>query len=298
MTAVAEWKWTSASGSTRVLTNPATGAYLGVGGVVGHHAAPVTHLAATPPTLDGGVYRSRKVEPRDLALRVHVGAATAQGWNDTVRDLVNDFDTTDGPGVLCVAQPDGSRRYLDCRYLSGFESPDGGDPGAVPHAVYTVLLRAYDPWWYGVTETKKFEVQTTQTLFGDGSGAPPFYIMPTELIGSGSTIINPGDVEAYPVWTINGPMTACTVALSGGGSFTITDTLGAGEWVQVDTNPSTPAFEKIVDDAGTNLWGTATSNYPNLWALPAGTSTVTVSLTGSTSSSSVQMAYFPRYRSA
>lgn len=296
MTSVPEWTWTAPGGATRVLTRT-NGAYLAVGGVVGHMAAPSTHLASTPPTLDGGIYRSRKVEPRDIALRLNVSAASPHTWGDLVRQVVNEFDTSDGPGTLQMARLDGTRRYINCHYLSGLESPEGGDPGAIPFGTFTVLLRAYDPWWYGETQSRTFTVSSSTDLFG-ASGAPDFYIMPTELVGSGSTVNNPGDVDAYPTWTINGPMTSATFTLDTGDTFTITNTLSAGESIIVSTDPRTPAFSKILNDGGSNLWGTATTNYPNLWALPAGDSTVTVSIAGSTSSSSVLLEFMPRYRTA
>lgn len=292
----AQWTWTSAAGTVRDLS--VAQPYLRPGGVVGHMAAPVSLIGSLPPTIDGGLYRGHRYQPRDVFLSLMAHTRDPDTWRTTYRTLVDDFDTTSGAGTLTVGQVNGEHRSLSCRYVTGLESPVEGEPGVVKIASWVVHVRAYDPWWYGPEQTRTFSVSTSQTLFGNGSGATPFYIMPTELIGSGSSVTNPGDVEAYPVWTLNGPMTSATITAQSGAAFTITSTLSAGEYITVDTDPRTGAFSKVVDDSGTNLWGTATSDYPNLWALPAGTSTVTVAMSGTTSSSSTVIAFRPRYRTA
>ena len=286
------WSWVSPAGVTRDLTRGAT--YVQPGGIVGHLAPPRTLLASSPPTMDGGVYRGHRFEARDVGLGLLTSTRTTGEWETETRALVRDFDTTDDVGTLVAQSPAGATRMLSARYVTGLESPTEGDPGAVTIGTWAVQLRAYDPWWYGPAMSKSFSVATSTPFFP----GPPFTLMPTELLGSGSSVTNPGDVEAFPVWTITGPATAVT-ASSGGRSWTVTRTLGAGETVTVDCDPRAPAFSKIVDGDGANLWGTATADYPDLWPLPAGESTITVDVAGGTSADTrITMAFNPRYRTS
>lgn len=284
----ARWVWTPASGADRDLSSG--DAYLTA--VTGHLAPPVSLYESTPPTIDGGVYRGERYEPRDVGLGLKVNQRTAIDWRDVTRSLVRDF--LGGAGVLSEWHADGQVRSLRCKYMAGLEAPDAGDPGAVPISDFSVILRAYDPWWYGPVQTRSF-TQAAETDFLPG---PPFTIMPTELLGSGTVVANPGDVAAYPVWTLTGPMTQASLTAEDGSTFTITYSLDAGESLVVDTDPRTSAFAKITDASGNNLWGLATADYPNLWALPAGESTVTVATSGTSTASSVLLQFNPRYYTA
>lgn len=76
----------------------------------------------------------------------------------------------------------------------------------------------------------------------DGTGAMKYKGMPIVRINSGSTLdtatmSNPGDVSAYPVWTVVGPTTDVTVGVGGETiniPFPIPDATKA---VQIDTDP-------------------------------------------------------------
>lgn len=286
------WTWTSPSGRVRNLSRDHP--YLRPGGIYGHMAAPVALLDSRPPTIDGGVYRGRRVDPRDVQLLLMAHTREPSTWRGTYGQMVADFDTSDAVGLLTVHHEDGTTRSLQCRYVNGLGSPVEGEPGVVKIGTFLVELRAYDPWWYGPVQTRSF-TQAAETDFLPG---PPFTIMPTELLGSGTVVANPGDVAAYPVWTLTGPMTQASLTAEDGSTFTITYSLDAGESLVVDTDPRTSAFAKITDASGNNLWGLATADYPNLWALPAGESTVTVATSGTSTASSVLLQFNPRYYTA
>lgn len=288
----AVWTWTSASGRVRSLT--ADHPYLRPGGIRGHMAAPVVPLYAQPPTLDGGIFRGQRIDPRDVQVALMAHTRDSTRWRDTYRQTVADFDTTSGAGVLTVHNTDGTRRSLSCRYVSGLESPVDGEPGVVKIGTFVIELRAYDPWWYGPAESRRFSAQSDTPIFP----GPPFTIMPTELAGSPSVVDNPGDVAAYPVWTITGPASQVTFGNSTGDSFTITRSMGLGDTVTIDTDPRVNVSAKITDQDGVNLWGTATSDYPNLWALPSGESLVTVDVSGASTDTLVTLQFNPRYRTA
>lgn len=286
------WTWTTPAGRVRNLSSEHP--YLRPGGIQGHMAAPVVILDSRPPTLPGGVYRGQRYEPRDVQLAVMAHTRESSQWRDTYRLLVADFDTEAGDGTLSVQHPNGETRSLSCRYVSGLQSPVEGEPGVVKIGTFVVELRAYDPWWYGPAVTRKFQVSTAAAWFP----GPPFTLNPTELLGSGTTVANPGDVAAYPVWTVTGPCSSVTATAEDGSTWTVSLDLAAGETFTVDCDPRLPGNQKITDSTGGNLWGIATDDYPNLWSLPAGESVVTVSMDGASSASRVDLAFNPRYRTA
>ena len=69
---------------------------------------------------------------------------------------------------------------------------------------------------------------------GSGLG-PPFHISRGNTIGS-ARMLNPGSVDAYPVWTITGPTSSVTVGV-GSATITYTAPILAGQSVTIDTNP-------------------------------------------------------------
>jgi len=291
--AATQWVWTSPGGSERRLNS--THPYLLPGGVDGHMAAPVTILDSRPALMDGGVWRSQRYEPRDVMLGLMAHTRDSVAWRDTYRDVVADFDTSTAAGMLTAAHPDGSTRSLMCHYVSGLESPVDGEPGAVKFGTFVVALRAYDPWWRGPAETVVLR-SAEGSPFLPG---PPFTILPQSSLGPDSTLRNPGDAEAFPVWRVDGPCTSVTMRRSSdGAAFTVNEELGVGDWLTVDTDPRAPVGQKIVRDNGTNLWGVATTDFPNLWAIPGGNSSFTAEATGLTSATTITVNYNPRYRTS
>lgn len=289
----ASWEWTSPRG---VVRNLSTGtSYLRPGGIAGHLSAPIEVWASDPPTIDGGIYRGHRYAARDMVLGLTLVAPDPTTWRSETRALVRDFNTTTGDGVLTLRYFDAETRSIRCRYVGGLESPDDGDQGAVFVGKFTVQVRAYDPFWYGTSRSLTFTASAGSTNLYDNS--PPFTISSGELIGSPAAINNPGDVPSYPVWTIYGPTDEVTIENADGDSFTVSKVLAdSSQWVRIDTDPRTPANQKIVDYTGANLWGTATSDFPNLFALPPGDSEVTITVISGTPS--VRLDWTPRYETA
>jgi hypothetical protein len=112
--------------------------------------------------------------------------------------------------------------------------------------------------------------------------------------GSLTTIVNAGDVEAWPVWTITGPMTqlrAWNVTL--GTRFALTYTLAELQTITITTDlpsvrgPGDANLSKYIDwfnTAGTELW-----------PLADGPNTVGLEVDGAGPTTSVRMAFTPRY---
>lgn len=118
-------------------------------------------------------------------------------------------------GTLKVTDDLGGIRMLDLRFVD-----DGGlalpiDPH-LWHPTVGMNAMADRPWWYGPAETFAFSLGSTatETFFGNGSGATPFYILPA-VGGAAATIENPGDAAAWVEWHLEGPFTAFRLGLDG-----------------------------------------------------------------------------------
>lgn len=287
------WSWVSASGEPLPLSyTPGSAVMVPRDAVVGHMAAPVEVFSSSLSGLDGAVYRGVRYLPREVGMRLRLLASTSTQWHDTVDTLGRVFDTAGGDGLLLAARGDGQVRALRCRYIAGLESPESGDPGVRMTGVFVVQLRAFDPWWYGEPQTLVFQQQTVAPFLP----GPPFEVMPTELAGSPTVITNPGGVASWPTWTVTGPASSATFT-SGSRTFTLRLSLGEGETVTVDCDPRVPVGTTIRDGSGANLWGVVSDDYPDLWPVPAGESTVVAALGGASEASRITMSFNPRFRS-
>ena len=263
-------------------------------GISGLGAAPV---ALTTDVLPRGGARLRHVQPqpRTILWPVHVEQDTHQHFIDVWRQLGRAWTDTlrYGPGVLDIARPDGRRRQIRVRYQDGWQGL--GQPGTGLNWDRAVVsLLAEDPYFYDPVPT----VQTRS--FG---GASADFLSPYPQVSNsqvlGDTIVsNPGDVMAWPVWTITGPATSVTITNTDTGeAFTINPSataighgnLLAGETVTVTTDP--PAVRFGTDNwSGALDWPTA-----SLWGLPPGDTAVNFNLAGASAGSSVSLAFNARY---
>lgn len=238
------------------------------------------------------------------------------------------------PGKLRVQRPDGTTREIEAFYADGLGGeaeqnhlfarpvislycPEGKWRAIDP----VVAVRTFTPTTGGgggsdpgtpgdpgtgtaVTFFSPFLSVTSSKVVG--SGAPPVPTDDGEGDGDGgsstgtvdpnsqTTITNGGDVEAWPVWTITGPMTqlrAWNVTL--GTRFALSYTLGAEQTITITTDrptvrgPGDANLSKYIDwfnTAGTELW-----------PLTDGANVIGLEVDGASATTSVQMSFTPRY---
>ena len=266
-------------------------------GISGLGAAPVT--LTTDPLPRGGV-RLRHVQPqaRTIVWPVRVQCDTHQEFIDTWRALGRAWTDTlrYGPGILDLARPDGRRRQIQVRYQDGWDGL--GQPGTgITWDTAVMTLMAEDPYFYDpvpVTITRAY-------------GTPADFLSPYPSVSSSqvlgdTTLTNPGDIEAWPTWSITGPTSGATITNSDTGEAFVIDPhatgiahgdLLLGETVTVTTNPP-----GVRGPDGSN-W-TAALNWPSaaLWGLPRGDTNVDFALADAGVGSSVTAQFFPRYETA
>ena len=184
-------------------------------------------------------------------------------------------------GTLRVTATDGSQRSVVVRTTSDGPLAWDQDPADVQMTDFDWGLIADDPYWIGPAVSTPYGVPAAgQPFYGAGGYGPPFYLSAGNSNGS-QVLTNPGDVPAWPVWTLNGPITSFTITNADGSTISGTPNLAAGEQLVIDTTEDAKSATRIAAD------GVTTSDYtPSLttwqWRpIPAGSSSaISVALSG------------------
>lgn len=234
--------------------------------------------------------RFRRVRPlrRAIDLVVKVEGRTWEERAARQIRLSNLLDNTYGPSILEVLQPDGRSSQITCFYGGGAEGEGGPGVGSSLMVKWPITLVCPDPYFMD-----SLPVVTTWTASAPTAAFPLrpglFRLSGSQIIGSGARITNPGDVDAYPVWTVHGPASGFTIRnVSTSKEFTLTTTINAGEYVKVDTNEKT-----AVDETGANQWQYFAEN-PQLFTLRPGQNVIDLILSGATSASIVELVFRAR----
>jgi len=140
----------------------------------------------------------------------------------------------DRPGIWSVTDPSGNLRKLTCVFDN-----DGGHSTEILPSIqgwerYGIYLAAEQPFWTGERLRRGWSGAGGSSFFG--TGAPAFNIS-TASSASTATIGNPGDLDAWPKWTIVGPSTTTTIGIPGQ-VIQVPFNIPAGKALEVDTDPS------------------------------------------------------------
>ena len=289
--------WYAPDGTVWPLTAPDSGLFTQSEGVSGLGAAGIT---ITADDRARGGSRVRHIQPgsRTVVWPLYVYGADHTEFITRWRAVTRAFTQTSrlGPGTLEIARPDGSARVVDAYYSSGAEV--SGKQGYYITSDYFVLsLFCEDPYW------RDRQAQTVHREFAEGVDfLNPYPSVSSSQVLGDTTLVNPGDVDAWPSWKMSGPASILTATRNDTGeSFSLdpdADDVGhgnleAGEYVTVDTDPPRVRFMD-----GTN-W-VAALNWPGavLWSLPPGETEVSFELDGADAGSAVDLSFYPRYETA
>ena len=285
--------WTGWTGDTWTLGGDFKSmALLEADGRGGYVMPPVEHYDDTSATSDGAVWQGHTVLPRDLSWPLIIIGDTPQGLRDEHRRFMTTL-RPDKTGTFTVAHPNGERRYLTLRYVSGGEGDFGVNAYGISWIRHGLTMRAYDPFFYGDEQVASFKYSPGVNFYGGSPGGfgPPFYISSSQTIDS-AQITNPGDADAFGVWRLNGPFTSATVGF-GANTITIPFAVSAGNWVEINTDRRVAT---IVDQTGANRWSSVASAAVKFAPLPASsTTTLTVTVVGAAAGMSVSFTYRPKF---
>lgn len=267
--------------------NPPGNELFTMNAVTGYGITPVSLI--TKPDPRGGVnVVGVRAQQRILTWPVRVRAGTHLEFLAKWRALGVAFAKTRrlGPGLFRLTRPDGTAREALAYYQSGWD----GEPGQ-GHTFDTPVLNLLVPdgFW---RDARPVELSREY-------GSSVDYLAPFPNLSSGEVlgatqITNPGQVEAWPTWRIDGPATQ-VVAVNNtlGKTFTVNHDLAAGEHIDITTRPG-----RVTGPAGEMLSGALQRPGSNLWRLEPGVNDVTFTVSGSAAGTKITLSFYPRYETA
>ncbi|MGW3992349.1 phage distal tail protein [Amycolatopsis sp. NPDC004772] len=245
----------------------------------GRFMPPVDYQEDVVPDQPGSVPRSFRHGARDFTIRINLNAATEPALRTVQRSMMYTVDPTRGQGTIRVTSPLGDVREIGCRYVAGFETEE--EPGVSGPTMQQsdVTFRAFEPYWQDQSDiSQTFTIGTPPNFF-------PFF--PVRLTSSeiavDDTVLNDGDVQTWPVWTITGPGSSISLQNLTTGRSTVLQTasLGIGESITIDTRPSKlyPTGKTILRQNGAPLFEDQSSTSA-LWPLIKGVNAIRLAMTG------------------
>lgn len=288
--------WIDPTGVTWPLYQADGATYWALPGVKGLGAAPRT--LTTDDAVRGGT-SLRNIQPgaRTITLPIYIEGADHASFLATWRNLAIAFTQTRtrGVGQLMSTRPDGTSRVIDAYYSDGWDSdPDLG----VREDIVAVTLYCPSPWWRDpdpITVTNSYSA-------GNQSFLSPYPSVSSSLTLGTTTINNPGSVEAWPNWTVNGPASSITATHnSTGDTWTINPsapTIAHGDLVGGETVTLTTDPQSVTGPDGSSWTGALNWPTASLWALQPGDNSITYTVAGSGVGTTVTISFYPRHETA
>lgn len=264
----------------------------GIGGIEG---LPVSFQ--TIPLLDGtSVPNMYLPQPGSITLGLLVGRPASDDENDyynlldsVARAFLCRRNELPAPGYIQVQRPNGSVRQIAVYTTSGLDTPDT----QIHYTNYAFSFQTPDPYWSELTP------QTLLFTISAVTGILP--ILPVQLasgtvIGN-ATINNGGNALAYPEWTIVGPGTPTIQNITTGRKWSLNTSIPSGQVVKVTTKPGTQYAVNVTTSV--NIWDQLVlSSLRDLWPLVGGNNQVSLSMPGSTVSTSISVSWTQRWSRA
>lgn len=230
---------------------------------------------------DGAAYRGRRVLPRDIDIPLDIVGRNRAHLSELVTRLARVLADESGL-TLTYIDSEGGRWSTPVAWIGGGEM----DAGAGTRDVQTVItLRAPSPYFLA-------ESPQTVTIGGATAGAflSSMSSMPlasSQAIGS-VQLSNEGDVPAYPTFQVFGPGDNFKAIGPKGQTLHYTGAITSTGSINVDMGTGV-----VRDGAQTNVYRYL-APAPSFWAVPPGTSTVSVSLLNTTAASKIVVSWRPR----
>lgn len=226
-------RWVGWDGSVWDLSDWRAGVCLLEKGVTGLHFPSVTKYKSRSRAVPGHRNRGWRADERDVFWPLLVYGGGSESW----RDVYTRFFDTIHPEKAGVWEVTSGTRTRRLRLTGVFDDQHmfARDPYTVGWSVVPVQMEPEQPFWEGD--------RVIRGPFGSPSGvdfvspalAPTFHISPAATFAS-ATIPNAGDVDAWLVWTAEGPLTGVTLGV-GGVSATVPFDVLAGQVLRIDTDP-------------------------------------------------------------
>ena len=138
-------------------------------------------------------------------------------------------------GVWEVTHPDGAKRSLRLRFRSDGDKASNLDPIFVGWDSYGITLVAEQPYWVGDPVVNAFAPPPPPLPFFEPTG-PQIVNIGSSYSVENARMDNPGDVESYPRWYVDGETTSASVGV-GDVVVNVPFTVPAGTCLVIESDP-------------------------------------------------------------
>jgi hypothetical protein len=246
---------------------------------------PATSIRISESAGDGGVWRHTKRLPREVDLPITIFGTSRVDVESKLRRIGRILQDGEGAPKLRATYLDGSSLFLSLHYVGGGETVIDSSTAGVTFCRWVISLRAPNPFWLSGIE-EEFSISTGSTGRGLLPNLTKLRVSSSSTLGV-VTVVNAGDVSAFPVWRIAGPAKDLVIG-NGTQSFGFADVF-SGEVILVNTETGT-----VTNIDGENLYARL-SAAPKLFSLPPGTTGLSVLGTDTDLDFNVRLTYSPRY---
>lgn len=241
------------------------------------------------PQQPGSRLKQVNIKPRVINLPLIIYGNGKGAIENKLRSLVSSMYPINGTGKIRIQRGDGSsNREIVCMYTDGLQ---GNDSGYRNTRQVVLSFRAFDPFWADAANT-----QLSFAMVGVGTWFPilPLTLIPSSAFGN-TDVVNYGDLEAWPVYTIIGPGIDPLIVNSNTGEFIkITKTFSPGDTLIIDTRPG----YKTVTFNGVSSFELLSEDTTLFSFQPRTTTILKGYFSGSDTSSIMQLKYLQRYFTA
>lgn len=274
--------WTGVDGITWNLSSWTSGVYL-QSGVTGVGHAQVERWTQDSPAIPGSLFGGARSLAKTVQWPIVITTSTTPdtSWKDLCRRWWKGW-SKDQPGTWTRVDSDGLAKRLKLLHNPSGDFSLNIDPGLLPWVPWMVDAVADSPYWEGDPITQSFAAPKQYLFFGGGDPdaepapeeiAPPFFISQASTLATAS-ISNPGDVDVWPLLTIDGPFAAWSISINGG-TVSGPAVADGDQWV-ISTDP---AFREATKNGSLSVTGLLTACDPR--PVPPGEDVpITIAATG------------------
>ncbi|MFD0384449.1 phage tail family protein [Streptomyces stramineus] len=156
-------------------------------------------------------------------LPVYLYGIDRRSLKETKRKLISALSPRRGHCVLKFVEADSQVRKLHCYYKAGMEGNEGADNAGFRWIKYGIQLTAFDPYFYAEDlRVAEWEFNRGEGMLKKGKAVFPLRLSRGLLADPDVPVVNPGDVESWPIWEIRGPVRDFRFTSPDGRAFGIT----------------------------------------------------------------------------
>lgn len=230
-------EWVDADGVVWDLNDWESGVVLDNRGVEGLHNPQLTMYRSESRGMPGHRKRGWRAKTREVFWPVFIYSDTSAEWLARQRAFLSTIHP-DREGTWRVTAGGETRELIVSGVFDAQHTYDT-DPMLEGWASYGVELEAAQPYWQGAAVQRGPWRAPGAVPFLPEGGGPPMRISSSSAFGS-ATIPNTGDVEAWGVWTVEGPLSSISLGVNGA-IITVPFSLDAGQTLVIDTDPRHPS---------------------------------------------------------